>query len=451
MPAAHTSYARPDGPTTMRLAPVPRDGGPRVLVAGDRALGVAGTLRDAEPDVEVETALTLLDALAELVLAAGGEVEPFDAVVAAADEGEEVRALRDQLNATDHPARLVLVGDAGAMAALLRHGGDAQLSPEAGAAAVRRAVLAAPPPGLASQAVPLLTTDVLLDAIATKPGRMVESIVARLAAESRMPLALAGVDAEVPRGTLSAEVDDRRRLVWHAPPTDDAERDVAEHDLRELARDLSRLAKADAQHAKLQRLALHDELTGCANTRYFRQFLSRIIDKARAERFPVTLLMFDIDNFKQYNDAYGHGVGDAILRQTGALIRRCIRDHDFVARVGGDEFAVVFWEKNDPSKPVEDEEHRRGLGRVPKGPAQIAARFRRLMSEGEFGALGTTGEGRLTISGGMAVYPYDATGADELIVAADNALMFGAKAGGKNAIALVGEDEDCSGVASPLR
>ncbi len=95
-------------------------------------------------------------------------------------------------------------------------------------------------------------------------------------------------------------------------------------------------------------LAITDELTGLYNGRYFRHFLSRIIERGRAMRFPVTLLLFDIDDFKKYNDKFGHGVGDEILSQTATLMRRCCRDHDLVARIGGDEFAVVFWEKEGP-------------------------------------------------------------------------------------------------------
>ena len=60
------------------------------------------------------------------------------------------------------------------------------------------------------------------------------------------------------------------------------------------------------------------------------------------------MLLFDIDNFKKYNDEFGHGVGDEILRQT-AGDGDCFREHDVVARISGDEFAVVFWEKEGPA------------------------------------------------------------------------------------------------------
>jgi GGDEF domain-containing protein len=152
----------------------------------------------------------------------------------------------------------------------------------------------------------------------------------------------------------------------------------------------------------------------------------------------VTLLLFDIDDFKHYNDRHGHAVGDAILQQTAELIKRCVRDHDLVARIGGDEFGVVFWEKEGPRTP-HDPSAASG-GRFPRGPLAIANRFRRLMSEPDFFALGPSGKGSLSISGGMAVYPFDAQTAEGLIEAADRALIFGSKKSGKNSISLVGAD-----------
>src|SRR5204863_7052439 len=117
-------------------------------------------------------------------------------------------------------------------------------------------------------------------------------------------------------------------------------------------------------------------------------------------RFPVTLLLFDIDGFKTYNDQFGHGVGDEILRQTAALMKRCVRDHDLVARLGGDEFAVVFWEKEGPRIPRDPKAA--AISRVPQGPMQVFRRFQKLIASPEFGNLGSTGKGILTISGAMA-------------------------------------------------
>jgi two-component system chemotaxis family response regulator WspR len=208
--------------------------------------------------------------------------------------------------------------------------------------------------------------------------------------------------------------------------------------LSDLAVCLAKVQHLNERNAGLQRLAITDDLTGLANGRYFRQFLTQIIDKARAKRFLVTLFLFDIDNFKKYNDQYGHGVGDEILKQTANLMRRCVRDHDLVARISGDEFAVVFWDKEGPRQPREP---RPGSStRAPQEPHVILDRFRKLVSTQDFPGLGPGGKGCLTISGGLAVYPYDAQDPAKLIEAADQQLMFGAKRSGRNSIHLVGGD-----------
>jgi two-component system cell cycle response regulator len=220
----------------------------------------------------------------------------------------------------------------------------------------------------------------------------------------------------------------------------DEDEPAARHALAQLALVLGRCVALDERHKRLQKLAITDDLTGVYNARWFRHFLDRILEKARQKRFPVTLLLFDIDNFKRYNDTYGHGVGDEILRQTATLMRRCCRDHDLVARISGDEFAVVFWDNEPPRVPRDPSAV--APSRVPQTPLQIADRFRRLLQSKEFTALGPQGQGKLTISGGLAVYPYDAQTPHDLIQAADRALMFGAKKGGKNSVFLVGDEPD---------
>jgi two-component system, cell cycle response regulator len=129
-------------------------------------------------------------------------------------------------------------------------------------------------------------------------------------------------------------------------------------------------------------------------------------------------------------------------------MKRCSRDHDLVARISGDEFAVVFWEKEGPRQAYDAQQP---SSRLPNTPLIIADRFRKLLGNREFeefSLLGATGKGVLTISGGMSVYPYDAQTPDDLIDAADKALMFGAKKGGKNSIYLVGGEEDAARGAS---
>jgi two-component system cell cycle response regulator len=202
---------------------------------------------------------------------------------------------------------------------------------------------------------------------------------------------------------------------------------------------IERIQNLEDRHNSLQRLAVTDELTGLYNCRYFRHFLRRIVETARTQRFPVTLFMFDIDNFKKYNDEYGHAVGDEILRQTAALIRRCCREHDLAARIGGDEFAVVFWEKEGPRQPRQPTALPQ---RRTQTPLDILTRFRRLLASQQFSGLGPGGRGSLTISGALAVYPYDARSAEELIEVVDRELVFRAKTSGKDRIHLVGSDQE---------
>jgi GGDEF domain-containing protein len=200
---------------------------------------------------------------------------------------------------------------------------------------------------------------------------------------------------------------------------------------------LSKLATLQDRHSRLYKLAITDQLTGVYNRRHFEMFLASILERAKTMRFQVTLLLFDIDNFKKYNDECGHAMGDEILKETATLMRRCCREHDLVARIGGDEFAVVFWEKELPRQP-KDGNPAVAPGRVPQEPLQILQRFRNTISSREFSGLGASGKGILTISGGLASFPWDGRTVEELVDAADRALIFGAKKGGKNSIYLVG-------------
>lgn len=194
----------------------------------------------------------------------------------------------------------------------------------------------------------------------------------------------------------------------------------------------------------LERLATEDDLTGLKNRRYVWEFSRQIIERAAAENGRVTLLLFDIDNFKHYNDLYGHHAGDEILKQAAALIKRCCRAHDVVARIGGDEFAVVFW-----ADPRRDSARARGTERRsasadhPRQAIFIARRLVRELEAAELSAcgdLGPEGKGVLTISGGLASYPRDGATIQQLFEQADKALLE-AKRSGKNRIYLVGKPQ----------
>lgn len=186
------------------------------------------------------------------------------------------------------------------------------------------------------------------------------------------------------------------------------------------------------QHAQLREAAFADPLTGAHNRRYFDQFLRLAMDEAKKERRGVTLLMFDIDDFKQFNDRYGHAAGDEILRETVRLLRSVIRPSDKVCRIGGDEFAVVFHEPTGPRTPS---------SRPPTDVCQIAERFQRAIGEHKFPKLGREAPGRLTISGGLATYPWDGTTPETLLARADE-LAIQSKRSGKNCIAFGPGAED---------
>ena len=188
----------------------------------------------------------------------------------------------------------------------------------------------------------------------------------------------------------------------------------------------------------LEKLATEDDLTGLKNRRYIWEFSRQIIKRARGESRRVTLLLFDIDNLKSYNDVYGHLAGDEILKQAAVLMRRCCRGHDVVGRMGGDEFAVVFWDGPEQKSAATESERRSTQAEHPKEAIFIAKRFRRELEKAELPLLGPEGKGVLTISGGLASFPRDGSTIQELFGQADKALLE-AKRSGKNRIYLVGK------------
>jgi diguanylate cyclase (GGDEF)-like protein len=196
----------------------------------------------------------------------------------------------------------------------------------------------------------------------------------------------------------------------------------------------------------LERLATEDDLTGLKNRRYIWEFSRQIIEYAKKENGRVTLLVFDVDDLKKYNDTYGHQAGDEILKQAAMLMRRCCRGHDVVGRVGGDEFAVIFWD--DPQQQrtaasAKSEERRSANADHPAEAITIAKRFVKELSTSGlsiFDGLGPEGKGVLTISGGLASFPRDGQTIEELFQQADKALLE-AKRSGKNRIYLVGKPQ----------
>lgn len=203
-------------------------------------------------------------------------------------------------------------------------------------------------------------------------------------------------------------------------------------------------ATTEMRIRQLERLATEDDLTGLKNRRYIWEFSRQIIERSARENGQVTLLVFDIDDFKHYNDIYGHYAGDEILKQAAELMKRCCRAHDVVGRIGGDEFAVVFWD--DPQQEgtrAPGAERRSASADHPRQAISIAKRLVRELEATELstsGDLGPKGKGVLTISGGLASFPRDGATIQELFEQADKALLE-AKRSGKNRIYLVGKPQ----------
>lgn len=108
------------------------------------------------------------------------------------------------------------------------------------------------------------------------------------------------------------------------------------------------LALQRARIRYLESLSVTDELTGLLNRRGFELELSRALARARRQNESGLLVMCDLNSFKAINDTYGHPAGDAILRAVGKVLKRNTRESDYVARVGGDEFAVIMTQTSLP-------------------------------------------------------------------------------------------------------
>jgi diguanylate cyclase (GGDEF)-like protein len=178
------------------------------------------------------------------------------------------------------------------------------------------------------------------------------------------------------------------------------------------------------QHLKI--LAYQDELSGAWNRRFLRTCLSRELKIAKDTRRHLTVMLFDIDDFKHYNDKWGHDAGDEIIRELVKLLRTIIRKGDHVCRIGGDEFAVLFCDPEPPREPGSNH---------PTTIEILAKRFREQVLQARFPKLGVEATGVLSISGGLSTFPWDGMDADSLLLKADQRLLQ-SKRQGKNSITI---------------
>jgi len=189
------------------------------------------------------------------------------------------------------------------------------------------------------------------------------------------------------------------------------------------------LLQTASSQRRWREMAYTDELSGLPNRRYLYERLDEVLDRAAVDRLSVTVLLFDVDDFKTYNDEFGHEAGDEVIRLTGQLFREHCREQDVVTRYGGDEFAVVFWDPEGPR--VAGSKH-------PDTALAVLERFTRALRIQNVPKLGASTVGKVTISGGLATYPWDGSTRDDLLRRADEGLH-AAKRAGKNRIFLIGE------------
>jgi two-component system cell cycle response regulator len=155
---------------------------------------------------------------------------------------------------------------------------------------------------------------------------------------------------------------------------------------------------------EVMRLSITDDLTGLYNYRYFYKKLEEETVRAKRQKIPLSLMMFDLDNFKRYNDTRGHIEGDKVLEEIGKIVVQCIRQKvDSGYRYGGDEFAVIL------------------IGVKGNRAVEIAERMRRLVEGAPLGDI--------TVSIGLAEYDYDID-IEDFVKAADDALYVAKGQGG---------------------
>jgi diguanylate cyclase (GGDEF)-like protein len=130
----------------------------------------------------------------------------------------------------------------------------------------------------------------------------------------------------------------------------------------------------ERQQEELQEESSTDALTGLGNRRAFQERLDNELARARRGSSVVALVMLDVDFFKRYNDSFGHPAGDVVLRQLAEVMKRTCRSHDFPARVGGEEFAVILSDSTRESAFVIAERLRRHVQREvwPNRPVTVS-------------------------------------------------------------------------------
>ena len=163
--------------------------------------------------------------------------------------------------------------------------------------------------------------------------------------------------------------------------------------------------KIEGEHISvLEELVNRDGVTGLFNHMYFQNALKDTLNKAKKSKEQISMIFFDIDYFKHYNDLNGHQKGDEVLNRIGEIVSENVRQTDIAARYGGEEFAIILQNTNEDEAMV------------------IADRLRKLIEKEKFYGEENQPNGSLTVSMGISVYPDKAKNEIELLKSSDDAL-----------------------------
>jgi diguanylate cyclase (GGDEF)-like protein len=185
-------------------------------------------------------------------------------------------------------------------------------------------------------------------------------------------------------------------------------------------------------HTSVKQQAITDGLTGLFNRRCFEDLLSRELQRARRHGRELSLALVDVNDFKKYNDAFGHQAGDEALAALGAAVRAAVRSTDLAARYGGDEIVIILPET-----------------KLAKAYGLFVDRIKREIEEG-FARISER-KAPLSVSIGIASYPQDGRSARDLVLAADKALMTAKKDKHNNTIGCSRRVRTAVVTPSPLR
>jgi diguanylate cyclase (GGDEF)-like protein len=208
------------------------------------------------------------------------------------------------------------------------------------------------------------------------------------------------------RHELEAQLISARRDAQEALAAKEEVNLMLEGTQRELE---ARQRELTALNVLLGTQAVHDELTGLHNRRYFRAALDEVVAQERQDGSNVSLLLLDLDHFKAVNDQRGHDVGDEVLRRVGATLIEAVRAGDSVCRYGGEEFAVIL-----PNTSVDQ-------------ACALGERIREAVAQLDVAGL------RVTVSIGVSGSPPLEPDPRRLVATADQHL-YAAKRGGRNRV-----------------